>query len=51
MIARSGLREDAGSTMNGPYPPPTGDHKGTPLIHPTALAPTESSVEAEGDAY
>jgi len=30
----------------GRTPPPPGDHKGTPLIHPTAIAPTEISIEA-----
>ena len=35
----------------GRLPPPTGDHKGTQPIHSTALAPTESWIEAEVDAY
>ena len=30
--------------------PTAGDHQGPPLVHPTALAPTESSIEAEVDA-
>ena len=30
--------------------PTTGDHKGPPLVHPTALAPTETSIEAKVDA-
>ncbi|MGZ3622438.1 MAG: hypothetical protein ACXWPG_05025 [Ktedonobacteraceae bacterium] len=38
--------EDVGSSVNGPYPPLTGDHKGPPLVHPTTLAPTESSIGA-----
>jgi hypothetical protein len=32
-------------------PHPTGDHKGPPPIHSTALAPTESSTGALVDAY
>ncbi|MGZ3621573.1 MAG: hypothetical protein ACXWPG_00600 [Ktedonobacteraceae bacterium] len=51
MVARCRSLEDVGSTMHGPHPPPTGDHKGPPLIHPTTLAPTESSIEASVDAY
>ena len=34
----------------GRIPPPTGDHKGTQPNHPTALAPTESWIDAEVDA-
>jgi hypothetical protein len=46
MVARCRLLEDVGSPMHGPFPPPTGDHKGTQPIHPTALAPTESWIDA-----
>ena len=28
----------------GRMPPPPGDHKGPPPVHPTTLAPTESSI-------
>src|SRR5207249_7278060 len=51
MVARCGLLEEVGSPMHGPSPPPTGDHQGTQPIHLTALAPTESWIEAEVDAY
>jgi len=51
MIARRGLPEDIGSSMKGSYPPPTGDHKGPPPIHPTALAPTEYWIGAQVDVY
>src|SRR6266480_5270230 len=47
MVARCGLLEEVGSLMHGTLPPPTGDHQGTQPIHPTALAPTESWIEAE----
>ena len=55
MAARCGSPEVVGSSMNGRIPPPTGDHKGPPPVHPTTLAPTESSIELRlmpmGDLY
>ena len=44
MVARCGSPGHRGSSMNGQVPPPTGDHKGPPPVHPTALAPTDSWV-------
>jgi hypothetical protein len=40
MVARRGLPEDIGSSMKGPYPLPTGDHKGPPNPASSTLAPT-----------
>ena len=37
--------------MNGRISQHPGDHKGTLPDHPTALAPTESSIGASVDAY
>jgi len=51
MVARCGVLHDAGFTMHGPYPPPTGDYKGAQPLYPTALAPTESRIEAYVDVY
>ena len=41
MVARCGLLGDGNSSIKGHTSPPTGDHKGPHLIHPTALTPTE----------
>ncbi len=51
MVARCGSSEDAGLSFNGSIPPPTGDHKGPPGVHPATLAPTESWVGAQVDAH
>jgi hypothetical protein len=47
MVTRYGSPEVTGSSMNGSHPPPLGGHKGPPSVHPTALAPTESGIDAQ----
>ncbi len=48
MVARRGVLKKVVSPWMGCFPHPTGDHKSPPLIHPTALAPTESLIEGFG---
>ncbi len=44
MVARRGAPGDAGSSLNGPHAPPTGDHKGPPILTSSTLAPTDVDV-------
>src|SRR5437660_10320368 len=50
MVARRGSPEDVGSSMNGPYPPSTGDHKGPPNPTSSTLAPTDLRI-SRGFSY